>query len=226
MKKEDYFIKIVNDCADLKYDLKNNEYLKLNIVKKIFKAFFNKNPKEFMLYADSHIFNGGFPTQDSPSKLAKVSTDIAKLLIYYKFMGEEKQLEKYLNEFGIKLDLTNLSINNYILSDIDYTLDKKRKKIIDKNWSILTDSEFETDSNKLLTFLLDIAIKSKKKVFEINNNIIAKSEDIINECEVDKNNFLKAVNLKFKKLIGKDISEELNNLDDNLESLKTILNII
>ena len=81
MNNQDYFLTTVNECADLKYSLKESEYLKLNAVKKIFKAFFGKDSKEFMLYVDSHIFNGGFPLQDSPSKLSELANDIAKLLM-------------------------------------------------------------------------------------------------------------------------------------------------
>ena len=223
MLNEDIYKKEVNDGSLIRYEINEDHYPVMNQINKVFKAYFNKPSSIFKSAKDLYYYKGGWPKADTPSRAYILANKIYSSFMVLSYLGLDKDLNKHLNEFGLELKIIdeNSYFNNFLLNDIDFELDKKRKKIVLKNWNLLFDNSEDNlkDPKLVLSKLMTLACEKQKTICGLADEIkITKGDLVEKECEVKKKNFCKAVSLKYKINKGKSIEKDLDLIDNNIKA--------
>lgn len=229
IRNMEMYIEELNDSASNRYQINELKGDTLKLVNRIFKLSFNKASKDLVLVKNMLYYKGGYPSESSPAKLAKIFEDLTKILCYFKYLNSMDIIDEYLNIFGIKITFNDDIISNFY-NDMDFPIDelskKKKEKIKNLYNSLFSpDNEneiFSLSKRKLLNKLLDVSLEKQGIICSLSDNIrLEKAPIIEEECDIIKSSFLKAVELKAKLVKDGDITEDLQKLiskQDNLEA--------
>ena len=223
MKNEDVFKKEVDDGAHIRYEINEDHFTILSKLSKLYKAYFNRDQKEFRYAKDILYYKGGWPSENTPPKAQSLANHIADAYMILSFLGKEEDINFYLSERGLKIMPLNEESyhGRYLLSDIDYVLDEKREKSVKELWFDLFGIAIPAEPKEVLDTMMNLAIEKQKTICELADKIkIEKGELVQETCDVKVPFYLKAVNISCKKLKGDDINNELDKMEDSMEQTK------
>jgi uncharacterized membrane-anchored protein YjiN (DUF445 family) len=225
MKNEDVFKKEVEAGSLIRYEINEDHNKEVSTLAKMYKAFFDKEAKQFKRAKDLIYYTGGWPKPDSPPRAKKLADDIADSFFVMDFIDISDSFKRHLAARGLKLEYINdKNPVKEMLVDTDWSSDKKRKKIVETNWKELFDYDLPTDPKEFLSALMRRAIDKQGRICELADEIkIDKGELVSSECEIKVGNYVQSVNLKYKKQKGKDTTEEIDKLLEDQEAIKDML---
>lgn len=227
MKNKEIFVKEVQDGSMIRYEINEDHSPILGKLSKIYKGFFGRDPKEFRYAKDIFYYKGGWPSPNTPPRAKGLADHIADAYMILSFIGKDKELEDYLAARGLKLEPIDPDgfDYSYLLEDIDWTLDKKREKMVKENWEeLFGTTKVPDDPKEVLTKLMNVACDKQKVICELADKIkIDKGGYVEEECEIKVSDYTKAVNLKYRKTKGQDITDTLENIEKEVENTSTVL---
>lgn len=226
MKNEDLYKKTVEEASLIKYEMNEDHASEMKQLKKIYKAVFNRKPTEFTAAKDMIYFKGGWPKPETPPKALQLADKIADVYAILSLIGEEKEFASYLEDRGLKIEpiMDSVYHSNHLLNDAEWKLDSKRAKVVNSNWEELFDVDVPDDYAEMLKIMMRRAKAKQKSICELGDEIKEEKGGMIEaDCEVKKTLFVKAVDLKFRQQVGKDIGESLDKEHEKAEAIKDAL---
>lgn len=229
MVNKEKFLKEVDDASLIKYEIKNDYAANLGLLGKLYKAIFNRNPKEFMEAKNMIVYKGGSPNPDSPSKVHQLANKFADGIFLMRFLGMEKNFIFHMKERGLEIKFINEKsyYEETLLSDMDWSSNKKRNKIVNEVWNNLFVEEFPDDEKEILTLMLNKAVSLQEEMIKLNDKIKQEiAPRVEEECEVSSSSFNKSVSIKFSKLRGKDYTKEIDKVKEQADAILETIKIL
>jgi hypothetical protein len=229
MQNQDFFIKKTEECAYIKYDIKEEHIKKLTAAQGIYKGVFNRSSKEFKTLVDTLFYTTGKLNENSVSKIQMLVQTVAMTYTLLKEIDND-MLNEHLEQYGLKIIVDQEYTNNELLFDNDWRNgDKKRLKSVLSNWDYLFGEAEEIPSNnsELLSKIIILSLETQETIFKLNNEIKeSHAIEIEQECDIEKQNFLKSVELQYKKITGKDINEIVEKEKTKMDALEEVYDIV
>ncbi len=230
MKNEKVYEKEIEDGSLIRYEINEDHNKELSTLSRIYKGFFNRDPKEFRYAKDIKYYLGGWPNENTPPRAKILADHIADAYLLLSFVGYDLDLNIYLRDRGLRIVPVNDDRDyhgEFLLEDIDWQLDKKRKKMVEDNWKALFDYDLPTEPKDILKALLDRACDKQATICALADQIkLDKGGKVEEECDVKASDYVRAVNYKYKITKGQDITESLEKLKDGMDRTKEALEIL
>ena len=222
MENEEVYKKEVEEGSLIRYEINEDHAPVLSFLYRLYKGLFNRNPSEFRAAKDAKYYRGGWPSPNTPPRAKSVADRIADVYSVLSFAGESSDLEMYLRDRGLKLIPIDDStyFNDFLLSDIEWKLDKKRTKMVEAAWSYLFgDDKMPDDYKEIIKRMLDAACIKQQVICDLADQIkLEKGKKVEEECSVKVSDYTRAVYLKYKIQKGKDVSKDIEKIIENADS--------
>jgi len=226
MKNKELYKQEVDDGSQIRYDINENYYSKLNKLAKLYRLIFKRRSKEFKQAHDINYYKGGWPKPNTPSKAYMLAEMVANVFTLIEFANLENDFKAHLQNKGINVDFQ--SSKGSWFNEIDLNLETKKGRKIKELWiDVFNSTDDMSDSGKdILQLLLNKASLIQKDICTLADVIrIEKAPMVEVECEIKAFNYTKAVNLKYKSLKDKDISQDLDKVKCDAENTSDALSI-
>ncbi len=226
MKNEKFYEDEVQEGSLIRAEISEEHSPQLSKLGKIYKARFNRPPSELKYARDIEYYKGeGVAGEgDALPRAKSLANRIADAFLTLKFIGMSERLEGYLEERGIRIELINDHVMEDNFNSDGWKEDEKRYKTVKNNWRDIFGTEVPEDNSELIKSLLLNGLEKQKIICELSDEIkIEKGEKVEQTCEIKKPNFVKTVNLKYKKGQGKNIEKDIEKIiNDSNEKVDSI----
>lgn len=212
MKNKEKFFTGIETVGENNVEIKEVYNFNLNNFAKLFKYGFSEEVSMFKLYRDVLWFTPGKPKETSVGKLNSLLDKFIQLIKITHYLGKTEKITNYLKTHGITLEI-NTSFNDNPSDDKKY---KKQQKEMSVNL-------FNMSKVEVLNYLLQHSLSEFRDLTAIKEENEEIIPDIALECEVRDKIIKQAIQFKTKQLLGKDISEDLNIVENDLEQLGDII---
>lgn len=178
-----------------------------------------KKPKVFKLISDMFYYDGGYPSENSEPKLDVLIRNFAKLYKYFKLI-ENNDIDEKLKKYKI-----NISIDENEFKNEEFTNKNEKYSEFIELWKEIDPSKTDILNKKfIINTLLDRAHEKQQTICQLADTIKIDDANIIKEkCEIVKPAYIKAVNLKYKKMLEKPLDKDIENIEKNVESIQEVI---
>jgi hypothetical protein len=203
MENKDKYVEYVDACGQIRHEINSQLYDKgIGPIKKLSEEVLALSKPHYKLIHDMLYYTGGYPKEDSPSRLNEFLDRFIALYHYFKFLGHEAQIDDYLQTAGISIK------TDYDLKDEPLLFDDEKSKEIDEKWQGAFPGEDMSQFNtrkKFLEKLLDRSLALQGDICHLADTIkIDTAEKVEEECKIKKTYFIKAVSARAKQLAAEE----------------------
>jgi|WetSurMetagenome_2_1015567.scaffolds.fasta_scaffold01141_14 hypothetical protein len=219
MENREKYVEYVDACSTVRYEINSQLYDQgIGPIKKLSEEILGLPKPHYKLIHDMLYYKGGYPKDDSPSRLNDFLDRFIALYKYFEFLDHVDEIENYLNNAGITINLKN-KIQDEHLDFPEDILQKWETAFPDEDINL-----FNT-TKKFLDKLLDRSLALQVDICQLADSIkIDTAEKVEEECKIKKPYFLKAVSARAKQLaaieeekkkeIGNKVQEDADNHED------------
>ena len=205
----------IKESSEIRYDINENLHSKARTCKKIFAGLFNRKSNVFTRIKDLEYYKGGYPKEDSPSKIDSLVDTISELLIMLDYLGKDELITRF-EEKGITIKIQDSvkEIESQITADSNIELD-----------SYLVANEFEKeklkreDRQRIINELLGMNLKVQKQICEkadiIKLEHAPSAESLVG---INSRDYRDCVNFAYKKLKNSKIEKPLDDYKAGVDS--------
>lgn len=223
MNNKEVFIEKLKVCGEVKYEMSEVHNRILNGIKNLYQIAFKKDKKEFSNLKNAIFFRKGLELQDSKPKLHSKLDEIISLINHYELL-ENNRIKEYFEQHGIKIEVIVPEIE-----DKDLDISKEEKKKFEKTWNYTMVSEIAPEipqtKKEFLKQILERSLNIQNVVEDKKEEIDKTAEEVDTECQIKKQHFMKALNIKLKELKMKSVDNELVRMETDIEASKDIISI-
>lgn len=212
----DAFNKKLIESTKIRTELNDVLNLKMSYLAKIFNIFFEEHAGSFKFLKDMMYYQGGYPNETSPPRLDVVIDRFAIAYRYFKFLGIEKSIDSYLQQYSMKIVIDEIS-------DSDIKFDNKSADLFE---FVFNDLALPKTKKELLKLLLDEGQILQKDICEKADIIkLNHAEEVKEACKIEKADYVRAVNINYKRNKEKPIEKTLEKIDDRITSMEKAYSI-
>ncbi len=225
MENVETFKKVVADSSLIRYEINDDHFAHLRDVYNLYKNYFGRDAKDFKAAKNTLYYKGGWPKPETLPRAQNLANSIADSFIILSYIGKVDELNHFLSMRGLKIEPVSPSVyEDQLLENSNWQGDAKREKKVLKLWSSLFVDEMPNDPKTVLTMLMDRACDRQGTICKLADEIKINNGQLVEEeCGVKVPNFLRSVNLEYKKIKGKNISEVIDKMKaDNEETLEAV----
>jgi hypothetical protein len=201
----------------IRSEINTVHWKRMNRIAKIFNLLFDHDGGEFIFAKNILYYTGGWPFEHTPPRAQTTAYNIADAYIILSFLGEQKVLDKYLKDKGVRIILDDNAISNYfkvkVFANDNYDkLNDLWRKVFKE------DLNHEVDEKYIMEQLMVEALGEQSIICKLADEIkINLGDEVKHKCKIDaKSNFTDYVNMNFFKNTGKDISIKLHNTKEHI----------
>lgn len=228
MKNKLLFNKHLNDSVKIK--IKSDEKWKdFNNLKTCFDKTFPIYKGNFKVISDwIYYLGGGWPRETSKGRMEEALDKFATAYIFLTLINRQNIANNYLNRFGISINLNNKNIEK-----IKFDLNEKNISKFKSSWKKVFGVKKSVPKNSidLVNDLVNKAQELQRDICNLADKIkIDIVEDVKEDCELSKRNFLQCVSLGkintkekeklFKKKKTEIIKEKINEFHEAIKTIK------
>lgn len=223
----------IDESSKIRYEINEIHYKNgLSPLQKVAKFVLGVDPRDYKFIHDMDYYRGGYPNPESPPKLDALLNRFVKAVKWFRYLGWQDRIEKYLANHGIEIVINSGA--DYKKEEINYTLiEPKDLENAKKEFAKLGFQNNLLDfSNKedLLHFLLKKSHDLQEIVCKLSDQIKFDNADKIEEqCEIRKPYFMKSVVVKYKEIKnlekGKTNQSEIEKVKEDADNYQDAISI-
>jgi hypothetical protein len=207
----DAFNAKLKESTKIRTELNDVLHMKMSSLAKIFNTFFEDHAGSFKYLKDMMYYQGGYPNETSPPRVDVVLDRFAVVYKYFKFLGTQNILDNYLHQYGITITVEDMQ-------NEDVKFDAKTADLFEL---VFHDLALPKTKKELLRTLLDEGMVLQKDICEKADIIkINHASEIKDICKIEKADYVKAVNLNYKRNKEKPIEKSLEAMDNKITSME------
>jgi len=229
MKQKQTFIKKVDECSDVQFEI-NEVHIRnsMNPFKKIAFYLAKIDPSTYNLIHIMNFYKGGYPKENSPAKLEKFLDGFIKIFKWFAVIGWEDRITKYLKSKGITITFDTPIIEEPIL--MDFLQDKKDRRKFLASWNKVfpsqSDIHFKTTKEALLD-LLDKSSQEQKVICDLSDSIkLDCAQEVEDTCEIKKSHFMRSVGIKYREKKDENSAQKaVTKIKKDIDDLEDAISI-
>ena len=192
---EDLYGEKLSSCVELKRNLDENLWKQMIDLGKQFNKLTGLSCREFQLVKNMIYFQGGWPTHNTKPRLDTIVSNFSTICRVLSFLGRTKELERYCNQYGIRITITKPIVNSSDLSSM----------------------------SREANHLLDKALNLQKEICKVSEVIKLKyAKKVENACGILIPHFLRDVRLTAKYQRKRTVDDDLQNFNLEISSARQV----
>jgi hypothetical protein len=220
MDNKEFYKEELEKCAKIRYEINEEHYKDMDNLKLLFKQLFpGKDDNDFIFIKNLRYYQGGWPGENTPSRLHSMLDKFIKAILYYNFLNDLSAYD-YLKAAGIEMKIT-APIDNLKI-DIE-----SLPKWINDKWKDQIEDKIPNNTKDFFDKLLTKGEQIQSIICSLVDKIkINEAPQIEAQCKVKKSHFINSVNMKYKKMMKRKIDKDIGKQEDNINSITRSLEIL
>lgn len=224
--KENFYKEKIEAGSEIRMILSDTWQDKMKKLYKIFKNLFGQKSKEFRTAKDILYYQGGYPRETSPAKAKALADRIAGFYQVLAYVDRTEQFDRFLAERGLKLEFIHEDYKQDFEDSIDNCFsDEKKIKRVKNLFTELFGEDLPGDGVTTLNMMLDESLEYQCEICQMADEVKFMGDEVEEETKIKKGHYLKTVAIKVKELRQKDISKDINKVEEEKQSLEDSISI-
>ena len=210
MKDKAFYEKQLQESSEVRFDINETHRPQMKHLGRIFRYSTGKPAKVFKLIKDLMYYRGGYPKETSPAKISVLVDRFVNMCTFFSILEIEEDIFAQLKEAGI-----TITVDPSVIQDAKLELEGKAKTKFNKSWKAAFGGKVVPETvHQILEEVFDNGISTQKTICKMADEIKVDAADkIIENCDISKSVFVKAVNIKYKTMKQKPIDKDIKKLE-------------
>jgi hypothetical protein len=220
MDNKIFYKEELEKCAKIRHEINEEHWKDMDDLKCLFKQIFEeRDDNDYILIKNLRYYQGGYPSENTPSRLHSMLDKFIKAILYYYFLGNTDASD-YLKAAGIEIKVSK-PIDNL---KIDV---KKLPAWFQEKWSDQIKEDIPDNTKEFFDVLLTQGEQVQSIICNLADEIkVNEAPKVEEQCKVKKPHFINSVNMKYKKMMKRKIDKDIGKQEDNINSITRSLEVL